>query len=214
MPSIRHPPAATPGHAVFLFVGDHLALDLLNTVVGEGDGRQELLCDAASLKEWVAHAPWPTTAVTSLLAGPKRPDEWAAALDPVRAVRELGRELVAAWQDDSLTEPMLDRLRGWMHQVTYHQGLQWRGGELSARWVPQVPGPQSLAGLLAGAVGSLLAEARPASVRSCAGAGCSLSFLDRTKGQRRVYCSAALCGNRAKVAAFRARQRGAARDGG
>jgi predicted RNA-binding Zn ribbon-like protein len=213
MPSTRHPPAATPGRSAFLFVGDHLALDLLNTVVGEGDGRQELLCDAASLKEWVAHAPW-TTEVTSLLAGPKRPGEWAAALDQVRAVRELGRELVAAWQDDSLTEPMLARLRGWMQQVTYHRGLQWHGGELSPCWVPQLPGPQALAGLLAGAFGDLLAEARPESVRSCAGAGCSLRFLDRTKAQRRVYCSAALCGNRAKVAAFRARQRGAARDGG
>jgi predicted RNA-binding Zn ribbon-like protein len=40
-----------------------------------------------------------------------------------------------------------------------------------------------------------------------AGAGCTLWFVDRTKAHRRIFCSATTCGNRAKVAAFRQRQR-------
>jgi predicted RNA-binding Zn ribbon-like protein len=33
-------------------------------------------------------------------------------------------------------------------------------------------------------------------------------FLDQTKAYKRRFCSAAVCVNRAKVAAFRERQRG------
>jgi predicted RNA-binding Zn ribbon-like protein len=44
-------------------------------------------------------------------------------------------------------------------------------------------------------------------VKQCAGPGCTLWFLDRTKAHARRFCSAAACGNRAKVAAFRERQR-------
>ena len=40
-----------------------------------------------------------------------------------------------------------------------------------------------------------------------AGGDCSLWFLDRTKAHTRLLCSAAACGNRAKVSAFRKRQR-------
>ncbi|MCM5679758.1 CGNR zinc finger domain-containing protein [Schlegelella sp. S2-27] len=214
MPSTGHLAAAAHGHAAFLFVGDHLALDLLNTVVGQGDGRRELLADAASLKEWVAQASWEAPEVQALLAGSHRLGEWTAALEQVRDLRELGRELVIAWRNGSVTPPMLDRLHVRMRQVQYRHELQWHGHELGLRWVPELPGPQSMAGLLAVAVGELLAHARPQSVKSCVGAGCSLTFLDRTKGQRRLFCSAALCGNRAKVAAFRARQRGTANNQG
>jgi predicted RNA-binding Zn ribbon-like protein len=44
-------------------------------------------------------------------------------------------------------------------------------------------------------------------LKSCSGSGCTLWFLDRTKAHRRLFCSATACGNRAKVAAFRQRQR-------
>jgi predicted RNA-binding Zn ribbon-like protein len=44
-------------------------------------------------------------------------------------------------------------------------------------------------------------------VKRCEGAECTLWFVDRTKAHRRRFCSATACGNRDKVAAFRARQR-------
>ena len=48
---------------------------------------------------------------------------------------------------------------------------------------------------------------QPALIKRCAGTDCSLWFVDRTKAHGRMFCSAAACGNRAKVAAFRQRQR-------
>lgn len=44
-------------------------------------------------------------------------------------------------------------------------------------------------------------------IKRCANADCTLWFHDRTKAHSRAYCSPAMCGNRAKVAAYRARQK-------
>ncbi|HJY36845.1 MAG TPA: CGNR zinc finger domain-containing protein, partial [Steroidobacteraceae bacterium] len=60
---------------------------------------------------------------------------------------------------------------------------------------------------IAVAIAQLVSQEDPALVKACAGADCTLWFLDRTKAHRRMFCSAAACGNRAKVAAFRLRQR-------
>jgi predicted RNA-binding Zn ribbon-like protein len=67
--------------------------------------------------------------------------------------------------------------------------------------------PGEILAMLAGSIASLIAEEDPALVKRCAGSGCTLRFLDRTRAHRRRFCSVATCGNREKVAAFRARQR-------
>ncbi|MGH7349118.1 MAG: CGNR zinc finger domain-containing protein, partial [Candidatus Rokuibacteriota bacterium] len=43
--------------------------------------------------------------------------------------------------------------------------------------------------------------------RLCKNPACRWAFLDRSHSGRRVWCDMALCGNRAKVARFRRRQR-------
>lgn len=40
-------------------------------------------------------------------------------------------------------------------------------------------------------------------LRICADANCERTFLDRSRGKRRRWCSMQTCGNRAKIAAFR-----------
>jgi predicted RNA-binding Zn ribbon-like protein len=49
-----------------------------------------------------------------------------------------------------------------------------------------------------------------ARVRRCGGSRCSVVFLDSTRNGRRRWCDMAVCGNRAKAARFRARERVAA----
>jgi predicted RNA-binding Zn ribbon-like protein len=44
-------------------------------------------------------------------------------------------------------------------------------------------------------------------VGRCGNPECGLFFLDRTRNHRRRWCSMGICGNRRKVAAWRARQR-------
>jgi predicted RNA-binding Zn ribbon-like protein len=66
---------------------------------------------------------------------------------------------------------------------------------------------ESLLVPVAQAVAVLLTEGDFSLVRQCEGSECVLWFYDHTKAHRRRWCSMALCGNRMKVAAFRARQR-------
>jgi predicted RNA-binding Zn ribbon-like protein len=57
------------------------------------------------------------------------------------------------------------------------------------------------------ALADLLAAGPLDRVKQCEGDGCSLLFCDLTKSHRRRWCSMAVCGNRMKVAAFRARKK-------
>jgi predicted RNA-binding Zn ribbon-like protein len=68
----------------------------------------------------------------------------------------------------------------------------------------------SLAALLAPvalSAAELLTGADPRRVRRCAASDCGAWFVDTSKGGRRRWCSMATCGNRAKAARHRRRQR-------
>ena len=56
-------------------------------------------------------------------------------------------------------------------------------------------------------IAELVIDGGQSLVKRCANPSCTLWFYDRTKSHRRLFCSASVCGNRAKVAAFRERQR-------
>lgn len=86
--------------------------------------------------------------------------------------------------------------------VTFSKG----GVHVADRW--RIDSAEVLIAVVAAQVASLIATEQPALVKRCAGPGCTLWFVDGTKAHSRLFCSAAACGNRAKVAAFRERQRG------
>jgi predicted RNA-binding Zn ribbon-like protein len=58
---------------------------------------------------------------------------------------------------------------------------------------------------IARAIADLFVREDLTRVKHCAGNGCSILFIDRTKASKRRWCSMALCGNRAKSATHRAR---------
>ncbi|MFK0291344.1 CGNR zinc finger domain-containing protein [Streptomyces sp. NPDC090442] len=69
--------------------------------------------------------------------------------------------------------------------------------------------PPDCAGLLAtvarDAVALLADPVARGQLRQCAGDGCSLVYLDASRGRRRRWCSSEVCGNRARVARHRRR---------
>ncbi|GGV03809.1 hypothetical protein GCM10010211_83860 [Streptomyces albospinus] len=73
------------------------------------------------------------------------------------------------------------------------------------------PVPPDCAGLLAAvardAVALLTDPAVRGLLRQCAGEGCSLVYLDTSRGRRRRWCSSEVCGNRERVARHRRRTR-------
>jgi len=68
-------------------------------------------------------------------------------------------------------------------------------------------GPEVLLLPIAEAMGDLVCQKDFGLVRRCEGLGCTLWFLDVSKGHARRWCSMAVCGNRAKAATHRARAR-------
>jgi predicted RNA-binding Zn ribbon-like protein len=60
---------------------------------------------------------------------------------------------------------------------------------------------------IVGSAAELLASDNLPLVRACSSKTCQWFFLDTSKNHRRRWCSMKLCGNRAKVRKFYARQR-------
>jgi len=67
--------------------------------------------------------------------------------------------------------------------------------------------PKALLLPIAEAMGGLVCDKDFTLVRKCEGPTCTLWFLDVSKAHARRWCSMAVCGNRAKAAAHRARAR-------
>ena len=133
-------------------------------------------------------------------------DDAAAA---ARALRAWAQKWIERWRNrpkDNFA-PDLRRLNALLARSdTYREAVQGKGViELFER--TDLSRAEALVPLLALQLAKLVTEEDPELVKRCAGANCTLWFLDRTKAHRRMYCSAAVCGNRAKVAAFRDRQR-------
>jgi predicted RNA-binding Zn ribbon-like protein len=138
----------------------------------------------------------------------------AKALDALaadaRELREWAREWLSRWRERpqaDYREELATLNKRLAAGTAHHEVVKGAGGELTLAERPTVDTPEALLALLAMQVATLLTQEQPALVKSCAGQKCSLWFVDRTKAHRRLFCSATACGNRAKVAAFRERQR-------
>jgi predicted RNA-binding Zn ribbon-like protein len=135
------------------------------------------------------------------------------ALDAVaqesRAVREWARIWLAAWRanparDCSDEIAVLNKL---LARETRGREVVAVKRRLALLDRSRFTDANALLAPIAVEIARLVTQENPALVKACAGADCTLWFLDRTKAHRRMFCSAAACGNRAKVAAFRVRQR-------
>jgi predicted RNA-binding Zn ribbon-like protein len=186
------------GDAPVLFVGDDLSLDFINTACGVGEGRCDHFVSDASVVDWLK------------LAGALSDEHGETAhkglLEMALELRDTARQLVEQRQVGKWANPaVLNRILALgSHQLE----LQWKkGGEPAV--VPRQTNRHPAAVLLpvAEALARLLAETDFRLVRKCECDECTLLFCDRTKSRRRRWCSMALCGNRMKVAAYRARQK-------
>jgi len=191
----------------FLQLGGHPALDFLNTYYTPPGETVEALLDGPAFLEWLAAAGLLEAGEAARLKRTFGREALDGAAAEARAVREWARGWLPRWReaprgDHRRVLAELNRLLG---RVPIQRAIV--AGESGPAIVDraQVTEPAALIGLVAAQFAALLATEDPALLKQCAGAGCSLWFVDRTKAHRRLYCSATACGNRAKVSAFRAR---------
>ena len=212
---------AEPRPAPF-FIGDDLALDFLNSIAAPWGPEIEWLTNGGDLVAWLeqAHAvPADVSAHFRAHTGSRGLDaaasearelrEWLRVFVRKHAGKPLGRR---ALHDLALLNELLGRDTAYRQieiSVTHDrrgddgEGLQALRWQAKRRW----DSPKSLLLPLADAIGDLVSQKDFTFVRKCEGPSCTLWFLDVSKGHGRRWCSMAVCGNRAKVAAHRARMR-------
>lgn len=188
-----HPiPPPTP-----LFVGDDLALDFINSTFGVGQAHRDCFIDDAAVVAWLKQAGSLGEAVVATPDG---------VLQLALQLRENARALVdAALSGGRPDVSVVNRLLEAGHAPPR---LAWDAASQSFEVVRQRR--LDAAGLLepvAQALVRLLTEPGLELVRECEAHDCTLMFRDLTKSRRRRWCSMAACGNRMKVAAFRARNK-------
>lgn len=203
------PMVTTPSS--FVFVGERLWLDFVNTDDLQRGVRVDVLRDFNALVRWLG--------ATGVLDGERaagiarradqQPAGAAAALVDARRVRAALRALaergsiVNKAREDALVE--INRVLG--RSAGTRRVESGDDGSFRQSFVPV---GDAFAGLMIPVVESAaasLVEQELTRIRRCADARCPRVFLDSTRNGRRRWCDMATCGNRAKAARFRARER-------
>ena len=191
----------------FLFIGNQLALDLLNTRPLMDGQLVELLPDFGAVLRWLRAAGLLDGAQVGRLE--RRWGKSAEARRTVEEIREFRERLRAEllrWEDGgALSHAMVRELNRLQAEYPMRRRLAAKSGAPAMESYFEVQKPEDLFAPLADAAARLFTEADRARLRKCR--NCILHFLDTSKKGTRQWCSMQLCGNRFKVAAYAARKR-------
>jgi len=191
----------------FLFVGNQLALDFLNTCPVQNGEPTELLADFAALLRWFQAAEVLSPAQVSRLS-----QKWGGSaqarrtVEATRRLREkLRKEVLTLENGGTVHHAVIDELNRLMAAHPMLIRLKTAGNVSSIELWFDPRRPEDLFAPLAHGAATLFAGADRNRIRKCG--QCVLHFYDTSKKGTRRWCSMQLCGNRLKVADYAARQR-------
>jgi predicted RNA-binding Zn ribbon-like protein len=154
-----------------------------------------------------------------LLTNPQQLSDWALQAGLVDAVIEINDDELAAAiaLREAIYRIVFARLEGRRPKVADVDLLNEHASQpqLTPRLHPNgsISGEGTASQLLARLAADLLdllAGPDIEKVKGCAHPGCTRLYIDASRAQNRHWCGMETCGNKAKVQAFRARQRAAA----
>jgi len=194
-------------------VGDHPALDFLNTIATPHGAVIEWLADGNDLVSWLERAGSiePTAAAKVRESGRAALDEVARRAREFRqwlhgfVTARVGKTLRATAAAVAPVNELLARDNSFQKVEAAGRNAE-DGRRLLLRRVHRWESPAELLDPIAAAAADLICNQDFRLIRSCEGSACVLVFLDRTKAHARRWCSMAVCGNRAKAAAHRAKR--------
>ena len=179
----------------FVYVGGRLCLDFAGTLKHRIAAHEELLTDPRLLSDWAVQAGLLDAGIDVT------DDDLAAAIELREAIY---RTVIARLEHRRPQLADVDLLNEHASRPQLTPRLH-RTGSTSREGTAS----QLLASLAADLL-DLLAGADIENVKRCAHAGCTRLYLDSSRAKNRHWCGMGTCGNKAKVQAFRARQRAAA----
>jgi predicted RNA-binding Zn ribbon-like protein len=191
-------------------LGDHPALDFLNSIATPVRDPVEMLTGGPAYLAWLERAGFIDTADRAAITARFGPADLDAAAADAVGLREWLRPMVAAWaagEGPALPAAVRDHLNAIL--AADHRFPRIAPDREGRPVVGERRSWQTPAQLLippAEAAARLLTAGHHELVRPCQGPACTLWFYDRTRSHRRRWCSMATCGNRAKARNHRRRE--------
>lgn len=178
------------------FFGGWLWIDLLNSTMRSGAARRDLIdCDSGYMS-WLKAAG--LDAEDAQVASRQR-----AQLTELRDVLRQGFEIFRAGKP--LPDAMLARINARLATASIRLSLE--RGSTGLRLVETLnTGRDGASAVIAADFARFVCEAEPQRLRHCSNPACTMVFYDTSKNGTRRWCSMSICGNRDKVARFRARK--------
>ncbi|WP_214473327.1 ABATE domain-containing protein [Mesorhizobium sp. dw_380] len=195
-----------------IFVGDALGLDFLNSIATTIDTPVDWLDDGEGLLSWLEQAGLVPAKVLERLRTEALPGEVDRVADQARNLREWFRGFVRERKGHPLAPEDLDALEPLNRLLERDEqfgrivsGDNSHDAGLKLRALRRWRSPESLLLPIGETLAKFVCEESFSDVKACEGPACTLMFVDHTRGRARRWCSMALCGNRAKQAAYRQR---------
>lgn len=178
-------------------LGDHLAMDLLNTEARSEGAGVDYWHSGDDVLGWLARH--------GIVPPPRMAVDRDALLAQALGLRALARRLIGQRKDEGEVDDA-GGLNAYLHAAPSVPHLA-RSPEGRWQLTRSARGDTvgALLGPVAEAVAQLLVEGDFGLVKQCEHPDCILWFYDRTKAHKRRWCSMAVCGNRYKAAQFRKR---------
>ena len=197
-----------------LFLADSRGLDFLNSIATLTDTPVDWLEDGEGLLNWLQQAHLVPEEVVGSIRARAIPGEIDRIASQARTLREWFRNFVDEHRGRLLKKADLGKLEPLNQLLQRDDGygaiVAREPGESSVlqlvhtrRWAS----PEALLLPIAESMARLVCDEDFSYVKACEGPTCTLLFADHTRGHARRWCSMALCGNRAKQAAHRLRQK-------
>ena len=178
------------------FIAKNMALDFLNSAFGTGENSRDCLDNDTRAVAWLQAAGQLELGFDGSATG---------LAEAARLLREAGTRLVDSPEQSQMSD--LEVINRILEAGRRIRKLE-RNLDGQIVWTERRRDENVVTLLepIAAAIAHLLVGGELTQVRQCEAHDCTLRFLDITKSGRRRWCSMALCGNRMKVAAFRARK--------
>jgi predicted RNA-binding Zn ribbon-like protein len=192
-----------------LFLADAAGLDFLNSVATPVDEEVDWIADGAGLLAWLGQAGMVPPEVLDDMRASVASDEFDVLAAQARELREWFRRFVRERKGRPLATADLAELEPLNRLLAKDEryGALVAGSDRAFEFIERRrwKSPGSLLMPIAEALARLVCDEDFTHVKACEGPRCTLLFADHTRGHARRWCSMAVCGNRAKVAAHRKR---------
>ena len=177
------------------FLGGAPWLDLANSSFTLDGNSFDFLSDDSGFARWIEAAGFAIA-----------PESLEVERVAARRLRGLAREILGRLiAGEPLSADHLKQLNELLINRTIHERLRLAGGNIELDFPDSLTGP-IVATRLASNLAHFLKDYEPDRLKTCDNPTCAMLFYDRGKNNRRRWCTMSICGNRDKVANYRARK--------